>query len=547
MLGSVGGTYLVAAIGAIGGVLLLRPTHSLWKHIVFWICATGLIAIIAFGTYSKRPVDDEAVFDPDKSEHPRRACARMLSVFLSVFDRVLGDARDPNLPTAFSIRYWPWTARSFDRVLLFALIVPIGTVFAAWVVTGQVGRVEAMLKFGPERFWYRYWVVIFLLAQSFIFLLAAHQRGRNRALLILFGGPLLGPPAIFLANGLTFLTALPLLDTTNRRAIGVLSICLAFFFMTFLSIVGAVIKDQHAFVWFMVFDVIALALSVYLATAIASLADLADYYGRFGLFLVAFVPTAMAACILASPKLAEYQSWKLFGPLFLFVNILALGSAPLYWISANLTRTLIRGSVRNLHPWPFLAILVNYICAFGLVNLLIAAIIIALQSFNLFACLGQVKCPLLNLNGLLNDISDTTYNRSVTTTAWVYAVLLPVMLPVGITVSIGVVALLRSLSFLVRSYTKQAPAVRRRITALWLTSHWVLAIWFAIWLQTSLIPQDLDFAQWFEGFNVPCAIWRTFLGDPGCPSSPGNSASEFINKPDWLGRFVRTTLSTTRW
>jgi hypothetical protein len=80
--------------------------------------------------------------------------ARWLTAFLDRIDRFFGDAGavDRTLfPHAFGLKTRAplWTASSFDRCLLLALIYPIGCVFVIWATSGHVGPAAEALGLGP--------------------------------------------------------------------------------------------------------------------------------------------------------------------------------------------------------------------------------------------------------------------------------------------------------------------------------------------------------------------------------------------------------------
>jgi hypothetical protein len=81
--------------------------------------------------------------------------AERLTWFLDWIDRFFGDAGMAHR-TLFPRAFWLktraplWTAPAFDRCLLLALIYPIVTIFAMWVVSGHVGPADAALQLSPS-------------------------------------------------------------------------------------------------------------------------------------------------------------------------------------------------------------------------------------------------------------------------------------------------------------------------------------------------------------------------------------------------------------
>jgi hypothetical protein len=84
-----------------------------------------------------------------------RLYSERLTRFLDWIDRFFGDAGMADR-TLFPHAFWLkapaplWTAPSFDRCLLLALLYPFATIFAIWAVSGQVGRAESALGLKPD-------------------------------------------------------------------------------------------------------------------------------------------------------------------------------------------------------------------------------------------------------------------------------------------------------------------------------------------------------------------------------------------------------------
>jgi hypothetical protein len=103
---------------------------------------------------------------------PARIYAEWLTKFLDAVDRFFGDAgmADRTLfPRAFGLKTPAplWTAPSFDRCLLLALVYPIATIYIIWAVSGHVGPAEAALQLSPG---FLGWKRVFLVASLGIFL-----------------------------------------------------------------------------------------------------------------------------------------------------------------------------------------------------------------------------------------------------------------------------------------------------------------------------------------------------------------------------------------
>lgn len=82
----------------------------------------------------------------DALAHGGTKYADRLGRVLDRVDRWFGDAGHPGQRAFRMVDAKPlWTAASFDRCLLLALLYPIATIFGFWVWSGQSGSAEAMI------------------------------------------------------------------------------------------------------------------------------------------------------------------------------------------------------------------------------------------------------------------------------------------------------------------------------------------------------------------------------------------------------------------
>src|SRR5262249_34628802 len=70
-------------------------------------------------------------------------------------------------------------------------------------------------------------------------------------------------------------------------------------------------------------------------------------------FLLVFALIALLLCPLAARLLSPFDSWRVGGPLFLFLVLLTLINAPFDWISVGLTRVLLRLGIDRRWPYPY--------------------------------------------------------------------------------------------------------------------------------------------------------------------------------------------------
>jgi hypothetical protein len=90
-----------------------------------------------------------------------RLYAKWLTNFLDWIEKFFGDAGMAHrtlFPHAFGLKTPAplWTAPSFDRCLLLALIYPIAGIYTVWAISGHIGPAEAALGLKPDvPGWYR--------------------------------------------------------------------------------------------------------------------------------------------------------------------------------------------------------------------------------------------------------------------------------------------------------------------------------------------------------------------------------------------------------
>lgn len=248
---------------------------------------------------------------------------------------------------------------------------------------------------------------------------------------------------------------------------------------------------------------------------------------RRGIFLSIFLLAMIIGCLGAANVLASSITWRLSGPLLLFLGLLTLINAPFDWLSLGLTRALLRRGLERKGWWPLLLALIDAFFAALIVAALSISMVFGVQAFDTLAVLGGGE-PILPLKPLFDGIAA---HPSAPEYWWVYALLLTTMIPSLINLAIGGASLMRGLPMLpalllrkLPSDGKTVPSFDRAWIAVVLSLQnmagvifglaaqaliFVVVIVYAMpWLGASL----LDMARAIAALNLPMWAWQFFQG-----------------------------------
>jgi hypothetical protein len=325
-------------------------------------------------------------------------------------------------PRAFGLRTSAplWTAVSFDRCLLLALIYPIGAVLFMWLLAGHEGPAEHALGLPPnarglERCaialitalycgwrWARGPTFRLRVAWS-IATMATTMAALGVGYILGGGGAVsaisnfLGTIAIALAGAIAVAGAgsgavagaivssvalipfLISLDDLSKAAIIVAS-HLGSSVIAGLSLILALILAAFA---------LTLAAGVAGAMVAASLGKVAAKRNCQGPFQIVFLLSMMFVCFLSREALSSFQFWMPIRPFILFLGLLTLVNAPFDWISLGLTRALLRRGLELGAWWPYALALVDAVCAAGIITTLTVVSVFAVQLFEDLAAAGH--------------------------------------------------------------------------------------------------------------------------------------------------------------
>jgi hypothetical protein len=372
-----------------------------------------------------------------------RLCSDWLARFLDEVDRIFGDAgmADRTLfAHAFGLKTPAplWTACAFDRCLSLALIYPIAAIFVIWVVSGRVGPAEIPL--GLQAY-------------------TAAWRRELAAGLIGFSAPLFHRALIFIMWQVAIAVSL-----VAGVVAGVVAIAFAVAFSRAIAGAGAVAIAFAGAVTFAVAfaDAGAFAVAVVVAGAFVVAGavtisnDLAVQSHRQGIFLLLFLFAAIIVCLGAATLLSHFDTWVLIGPLLLFLGLLTLINTPFDWVSLGMTRALLRRGLELGGWWLYLLALADGLVAAAIVAPLAITMVIGVQAFDHLAEFGGGPDKrVLPLAPLLDGIAANPWAPAYW---WIYALLLPIMIPSLISLMIGGASLFRGIPGLAALLLRVIPA-----------------------------------------------------------------------------------------
>src|SRR5262249_58832436 len=118
------------------------------------------------------------------------------------------------------------------------------------------------------------------------------------------------------------------------------------------------------------------------AVAVAILSDIAIRNQRQGIFLALYLFAMIILCLGLVPLLSPLETWRLVGPLLLFLGLLTLINAPFDWASLGLTRALLRRGLELGGWWPYVLALADALAAAVIIALLAITMVIGVQAFD---------------------------------------------------------------------------------------------------------------------------------------------------------------------
>lgn len=402
-----------------------------------------------------------------------REYAFRLYFFLNSVDRFLGDAgmADRTLfPQAFGLRRPAplWTAPSFDRCLLLALVYPVAAIVLIWVVSNDVGPAEAALGLYATDDWRRAIVFGALGLLGFAFWRYMINTGlRSLAWLAVASISALGSAVVVdaVSEGVDFGLVI------SSGAVFIVAVCAATGVVAFAVSGGTGTGAGAGAIAFAVGGTLAIGAgfavggvgpvgygAVVVAFALAaafSLATMSAFdragpadgdekrpgkLGWQGVFLGTLVAFMILMSFAGATLLSHLDNWRELGSPLLFLGLLTLINAPFDWLSLGLTRALMRRGLEREKWWPYLYALIDALLASAVIAVLAMAMVAGVQLFDDLAVYGGGERVLPPMRKFLEAIKADPGKPEYW---WVYATLFSTMLPSLINLFIAGVSLAR--------------------------------------------------------------------------------------------------------
>ena len=522
--------------------LIVTGSYLIFRHYHKLLCAGG-----GDGRTRRTPYDDLRSSLGDGGT-PARLYAKWLERALHAVERFFGDSEVTrrsffqrviglSRPSAL------WTAPALDRCVLFAFIYPQFLLFLGWFMSGHAGPAENVLGLVSEADPLRRYLAIGAVAASIVgyakcyhIINARHARaGDARSI----------HWSRFLLWFLVIVAGCLVTDQLLSRGPGTVGGAA----IMSSSVVGAVAGDVliavfSGFIGAAVGTLVMLHFGTFsagLATAFicAAIGFAGSAYGgegstwkrlrgrlHFSLFFWwIFLVTSAVAYIGLARLLPRSDAWPALGPILLFYGLLPALNAPFLWFSVGLTRALLWLGLERKGWWPYFYALVDAAMAVLVIVLLVAVMVVGIQTLNLMAVKGGGH-QILPVAPLLDAVFDSLKRRSFEPEYWwAYTLLLSSMIPSLANLAIGGFSLVRGIPIVSRHLHGRLPkghTVARRdrnwislvLTVqamagicLGFASQFVLLPW---WIFGYVLPGMgfgvLKFALSVEAFNLPGRI-----------------------------------------
>jgi hypothetical protein len=125
--------------------------------------------------------------------------------------------------------------------------------------------------------------------------------------------------------------------------------------------------------------------------------------------------------------------------------LLTLLNAPFLWFSIGLTRGLLRRGLELEDWWPFAFALIDAVLAVLVITVLVAIMVLGVQSFDFMATQGPGSVHILPLEELLQGVSEHPTDPVYW---WLYVLLFSTMIPSVINLARGGLSLARGIASL---------------------------------------------------------------------------------------------------
>jgi hypothetical protein len=380
---------------------------------------------------------------------------RMLRATLEGVDRFFGDNDQADrtlFPHAFGLKERAplWTARSFDRCLVIALIYPIAVILLIWAATGRVGPAEGALQLPLAAPGWKRGLALGGLAISCVafFQVRRPEGWRSKAVWMAMGLLAFLISAPFIGILFTAAIAISLAMIYFHNNIGLGSVIALLYYNV--NLCSHLLFGKHTTSLLNVLIMIALMATLWLLYSLYRMRRSGQVWSSPQLVIFPFI-----LVILSPTWSASDPTWPNYGPILLFFVLITLINAPFDWMTVGLTRALLRRGLELGGWWPL---------AFGLIDLFVAtAVVVALAvatlwSVQMFGHLTTVGggAPILGVEQVVGALADPR-RRTAPEYWWLYAMLFSTLVPSIMNVALGALSILRGIPGLHAQLARRMP------------------------------------------------------------------------------------------
>lgn len=398
---------------------------------------------------------------------------------LDTVARFYGDPHYPNSERlcrrlGISGRKSLWTAASYDRCLLLALVYPLASVILIWLIAGTVGPAEQSIGLAAlQSPWVRVSWFIGLLLIAFLFRQLLQSTGaKSVAWLFAFAIGVVcdfgfafahairivrtgaGVDAVAVADAVAvgivcavIIVCVILSASSNTGAssgasassgavsgvvAGAVAIAFAFAFSstTAAGVPGALARpfDITFFIAVPFAITISFAICIAIGVSVSVKIVFQKTSHREGTwFYICYSLLMLVTVAITTQQLSSTETWDVIGPFLLFFGVLVFINAPLDWLTLGVTRALLWRGLEQRGLSPVLFGLLDILFAVFLLVLVSIAMVAGIQIFNALVVLGGGKIfldPTDLLIGIANPIT-----RGNVEYWWVYFTLFSTLIP----------------------------------------------------------------------------------------------------------------------
>lgn len=461
------------------------PTAWPWIIAAIFFAISGAVAwrysmIFGYGAFEKNSQQrrryNKLRYDLSADGQISIVYERMLRSTLDGIDWLFGDkGQQSNVVGGFfrlRERAPLWTAQSYDRCLLLALMYPGLVVISVWAGSGHVGPAERALHLPTDANGLQRGII---LAASFVMILSFLQFMRQRefrnhvrwfvatflamSVFIAFVYPGLATIAIALVLSFAFAFAVAAVVSITRadalRGAGGGTLAFATAGAFAIAIAGSQFAITQGIFAYSAGLAAAAILAFVFAAGVALTLHASRKRGWLGIVLLIWSALVFLSALVSPAWMAGLSSWPFAGAVLLFLVILTTLNAPFDWLSLGLTRALLRKGLELGGWWPLVVGLLDLLAAAAVVAMLSVVTLLSVQFFEQLTLWAGGE-PIVKVKDILAALADPR-RRLAPEFWWIYAMLFSTLLPSVLNVSLGTLSLLRGVPGLRRQLARRMP------------------------------------------------------------------------------------------